>query len=265
MSAFKDWGITHLSASSINMARTNPALWIVEKLHGVRGTGSPAMFAGAAVERGIEKWLVDESISKKDAIEIARKEYIQRVRFHGFDPALSAAKEDEMCGRRAEGRLSGFPGMVSVGCEALKDFREESPPVCQRKISLDIEGIPVPIIGFLDFCFESRGVDIDLKTTARLPSSMSFAHQVQAAIYQRARNQEQRFLYLTKNDTVSYSLENDQYRRAWDSIMATARWMEAILSGGHDLERVSRRVLPNYDLFQWDQATRRKGLEIWGY
>jgi hypothetical protein len=55
------------------------------------------------------------------------------------------------------------------------------------------------VIGFLDLVFPQHGVVIDLKTTGRMPSTMSAEHQLQRAIYQKAKggNQSVKFLYVT--------------------------------------------------------------------
>jgi hypothetical protein len=58
------------------------------------------------------------------------------------------------------------------------------------------------VIGYLDFVFPDHGVVIDLKTTGRIPSKMSPEHQLQRAIYQKARgNQVVKFLYVSSKKT----------------------------------------------------------------
>jgi aspartate oxidase len=50
--------------------------------------------------------------------------------------------------------------------------------------------------------FPEHGLVVDLKTTGRMPSTMSAEHQLQRAIYQKARgNQIVKFLYVTPKKT----------------------------------------------------------------
>ena len=74
----------------------------------------------------------------------------------------------------------------------------------QQKISITAktDDYEIPVIGFLDLVFPEHGLVIDLKTTGRMPSTMSAEHQLQRAIYQKARgNQAVKFLYVSPKKT----------------------------------------------------------------
>jgi len=54
------------------------------------------------------------------------------------------------------------------------------------------------VIGFLDLLYPEHGLVVDLKTTQRVPSVMSLEHQVQRAIYAKAKgNYAVKFLYVS--------------------------------------------------------------------
>jgi hypothetical protein len=74
----------------------------------------------------------------------------------------------------------------------------------QEKISITArgEGWQIPVIGFLDLVYPQHGLVIDLKTTGRIPSKMSAEHQLQRAIYQKAKgNMAVKFLYVSDKKT----------------------------------------------------------------
>jgi hypothetical protein len=98
--------------------------------------------------------------------------------------------------------------MTQLAIEDLMEFgkpefpEDEEHP--QEKISITAkgEGWSIPVIGYLDLVFPQHGVVIDLKTTGRIPSKMSAEHQLQRAIYQKAKgNMAVKFLYVSDKKT----------------------------------------------------------------
>ena len=53
MNGFEKFGIGHLSASSINLAKNAPDVWMAQKLAKKRFPGSPAMTRGIAIEDAV--------------------------------------------------------------------------------------------------------------------------------------------------------------------------------------------------------------------
>jgi hypothetical protein len=75
----------------------------------------------------------------------------------------------------------------------------------QEKISITAKGNDwaIPVIGFLDLVYPDHGLVIDLKTTGRIPSSMSAEHQLQRAIYAKAKgNMAVKFLYVSEKKAL---------------------------------------------------------------
>jgi hypothetical protein len=98
--------------------------------------------------------------------------------------------------------------MTQLAIEELMEFgkpefpEDEEHP--QEKISITAkgEGWSIPVIGYLDLVFPQHGVVIDLKTTGRIPSTMSAEHQLQRAIYAKGKgNMSVRFLYVSEKKT----------------------------------------------------------------
>ena len=96
--------------------------------------------------------------------------------------------------RRSAGSIGGY--VVS----ALSELRQYGIPTgYQERVEIRLEDVPVPLIGYPDWTFDDHGLLVDLKTTERLPSSISDAHGRQGAVYARARgNYGMRFAYASR-------------------------------------------------------------------
>ena len=187
MSGFTKHNIDHLSASSINLWANAPDVWVMSYLFGLRTPMGPAPWRGIVVEEAVVETLMGGS--EKDAIQKALDKFDKR--FLVGDEATT--KERAM-----------IEPMVQLSVEQLMEFGkpefadEENK---QEKISITAKGNgwEIPVIGFLDLVYPHHGVVVDLKTTGRMPSTMSAEHQLQRAIYQKAKggNQSVKFLYVT--------------------------------------------------------------------
>jgi hypothetical protein len=187
MSGFTKHNIDHLSASSINLWANAPDVWVMSYLFGLRTPMGPAPWRGICVEDAVVETLMGGS--EKDAIQKALDKFDKR--FLIGDEATT--KERDM-----------VQPMVQLAVEQLMEFGKPEFADAenkQEKISITAKGNgwEIPVIGFLDLVFPQHGVVIDLKTTGRMPSTMSAEHQLQRAIYQKAKggNQSVKFLYVT--------------------------------------------------------------------
>ena len=186
MNGFTKHNIDHLSASSINLWANAPDVWVMSYLFGLRTPMVPAPWRGICVEDAVVETLMGGS--EKDAIQKALDKFDKR--FLVGDEATT--KERAM-----------IEPMVQLSVEQLMEFGkpefadEENK---QEKISITAKGNgwEIPVIGFLDLVYPQHGVVVDLKTTGRMPSTMSAEHQLQRAIYQKAKgNMGVKFLYVT--------------------------------------------------------------------
>jgi hypothetical protein len=186
MNGFEKHGIDHLSPSSINLWANAPDVWLMSYLYGIRTPMGPAPWRGIVVEEAVVETMMGGS--EKDAIQKALDKFDKR--FLIGDEATT--KERAM-----------IEPMVQLSVEQLMEFGKPEFPEegGQNKISITAkgDGWTVPVIGFLDLVYPQHGVVIDLKTTGRMPSTMSAEHQLQRAIYQKAKggNQSVKFLYVT--------------------------------------------------------------------
>ncbi|WP_179287772.1 hypothetical protein, partial [Enterococcus faecalis] len=120
----------------------------------------------------------------------------------------------------------------------------------QHKIQIELPGIPIPIIGFLDFVWPQHGIIFDLKTTARIPSEMSDAHCLQGGIYAAAKsNHEVRFGYVSAKKIAVYVLPDPA--AAIQRATRTAKAIERFLSLSDDSDALTRCFEPDMSSFYW--------------
>jgi len=186
---FKKHGIKHLSASSINLWTNAPDVWVASYLFGKRGPMSAAAMRGICTEDAVVAYLTGK-LHKAGALDQA----IQK-----FDKTFPLGDE-----KTTKERAMIEPCM-ELALQELEPYGEpEFPEEGQEKISITAktDDYEIPVIGFLDLVFPQHGLVIDLKTTGRMPSTMSAEHQLQRAIYQKARgNQAVKFLYVSPKKT----------------------------------------------------------------
>ena len=253
MNAFERHGITHLSASSVNLFIAQPALWCASYLMKRRTPVGPAAHRGTAIEAGVEAGLFDPEMPVEECQLIGREKYHKLV-FLNSDP-------------RVEKERAVVEPSIAVALEELRQYGLPEKPDAgerQRKLVLDIEGVGVPVWGYLDFYWPEHGIIADLKTTARIPSQISDAHARQGSLYLlHGSNLQMRFAYVSAKKIAVYTLENAADHMA--SFVRTAKAIENLLSLSDDSEALTRCFEPDLSSFYWSDAPARQiALEIWG-
>lgn len=195
MNGWEMHGLTHSSASAINMWADAPHMWVASYLFNRKGIFSPAAKVGVLCEDAVRA-VIAQGIPRDDAVKAAMNEYAKFT-------ALGCSDADV---KRGE----GLPGMIDGAIEALKPYGKPTfetdlfGKLQQRKVEILCkgDGFELPVIGYTDFIFEEAGVCIDLKTSMRLASELSDSHRRQASIYQHALgNIRVSFLYVTPKKT----------------------------------------------------------------
>jgi len=246
MNGFEKHGIKHSSASAINCYAAAPCFWVAKYLHGYKGTFGAAPFSGILVESAVVN-VIARGWSAADAIEDANKSFNKKF-------SIGATEKDYK-------RRDAMAGMIEQSLEALKPYGEpDLPKEGQVKIELQCngDGWELPVIGYLDLPFDKHGVDIDLKSTMRIPSFMSLAHKRQRAIYKAARgNRAQKFLYVSPKKSAL--LEADDDAEILAGIKELLNRQERFLSLG-DADMLRSVVPVNEDSFYWtgEEDERKK-------
>jgi RecB family exonuclease len=252
MSAFERHGIDHLSASHINLFIAQPAMWAASYLLKKRTPVGPAAHRGTAIECGVEAALFDPEMPITAAQDLALAKFQTLTRLSA-DPRIEKERDN-------------IAPSVAVALTELRQYGVPEKPEDgrQHKISIDLPGVPVPIIGYLDLLFPQHGILVDLKTTSRIPSEMSEAHARQGAIYHAAKgNHQVRFAYVSAKKIAVYALENAEAHLA--SVVRAAKAIENLLTLSDDGELLTRCFAPDLSSFYWGDASARSlAAQIWG-
>lgn len=246
-------GITHLSASSVNLFIAQPALWCCSYLLKKRPAVGPAAHRGTSIEHGVEAGLFDPEMPVEECQKMALAKFHSLTRLSA-DPRIEKERET-------------IAPSVAVALEELRQYGVPDKPEGgerQHKLVLNLEGIPVPVWGFLDFEWPNHGIIVDLKSTSRIPSEISDPHARQGAIYTRAgSNVQTRMAYVSPKRIAVYVVE-DVARHLSDFINA-AQAIERLLSLSDDGEKLTRCFAPDLSSFYWgDASARALAHEIWG-
>jgi hypothetical protein len=257
-SGFEKHGVAHLSASSLNLWATEPAVWLMERLLGHRSPPSALMARGRAVEDGVHAGLMDAALPAEACVKRALATYDREMTLN----------PDE----RRDSERTLIPGYVEHGLGELRQYGV--PSAYQDRCELRLDDVPVPLIGFIDWRFDEHGLIVDLKTSERLPSAISLSHACQGAIYARAHgNYGMRFAYVKptagKKDgraVVVYELERTEIDRQLAALREIALRLERFLALSTDARQLCGLIVPDYERFHWtNPVTRARGAEVFGF
>ena len=235
------------SPSSCNLFCAAPAMWVLEKIHGLRQpVGAPA-HRGTAVEDGVTHGLMNLAASIEDCVAVALKKY----------DAITALSTD----RRREEFRGTIADMVKTALEELRPYG--TPSHCQGFVEWKPEGLKYPIVGYFDYKWEQHGVLNDLKTTEKLPSSIKIPHARQVALYLPSDNFDGRLTYVTPKKKATYRLENMREHR--NALHQIALRIEKFLSLSNDPEFFTSITAPDYESFYWGGPARQIGFDRWKF
>jgi len=249
MTPFEKYGIAHLSPSSCNTFTAAPAAFILQKCMKKNSPVGPAAHRGTSAESGVVFGLINPDASVDECIAVAKDEYntLTALIFDG-----SVDKERNSLG-----------DFVRMGLAELRPYG--IPSSTQGHVSVEVQGLSVPLIGYYDFEWEHKGILIDLKTSHQLPSKIKQPHARQVSLYKAARgdNLSARISYVTPKKTATYELEN--YRDHLKALETVALTIQRFLSLSDDPLELCSFVVPDVDSFYFnDPITRQAVFETWG-
>ena len=222
----------HHSPSSLNQFAASPALFVLERILGLKQVvGSPA-HRGVGVEAGVSYGLMNPDASEKDCIKAAYTAY----------DTVSALSPDE----RKERYRDNIPEMLTMALDELRPYGR--PTSVQGHIDHLFPELQLPIVGYYDFIWEDKGIVVDLKTTERMPSEIKIPHARQVSLY-CSDNQEGRLTYTTPKKCVTYKLENN--REHLKALIQLGQKVENFLSLSDDPGFFTSIVAPDLESFYW--------------
>ena len=250
---FEVHGIKHLSASAINQFITNPASWIL-KVSGHRGISNPAMWRGTAVDDAIS-WSFDYEGSDiaapiNKALNIFDEQWIQHKKSNDYDYEKVKLERGNI-----ERYLKvAMPFYSKLG----------KPQECQKRIEVEFEDIPVPIIGYIDLQYE--GITRDIKTTGRLMSKTPSTICRQLSLYAYAEDSipYADFIHVTKAKAEVVSIEITDIEKRVDELKKAAFAMMNVLSYSDDINQVASLFYPDFDDWRWsNQVDQDAAKKLW--
>lgn len=232
---FAKFGITHLSPSSLNLYCANPALWVGKYLLSWKDESGPAAMRGQAIEAGLDVYLFERK--EVEAVARAQTKFLE----------LTAGQADESHEQERENVVA----MLKQAILALKDF--PVPVARQIRVSHQIDGVEVPIIGYIDYAFGD--FDLDLKTTKACPSAIKPDHGRQFALYGKARNKPQRVLYCTGKRSAMFSVSDNEAAIHLADLERHARAVRHLLSRATSAQDAARFFPVERADFRWTENT----------
>lgn len=237
MNGFERHGILHSSPSALNMWAAAPDAYIAKYLFGHKFEMGVAALVGNLVEEGLLQALLGTPLD--EAIKGAESSFNRATAL-----VTNAADRD---------RVADIAPMLTQTYAVLKQYGKPELPVIDRQHKVELtckgDGWTLPVIGYLDFKFPEHGLIIDLKTTRRMPSTMSIEHKRQQAIYQRANgNLAVKFLYVTPKKCEMLSC--DDINPVLDEIKILLNRQERFLSLG-DKDQLKAIVPLSLDSYYW--------------
>lgn len=246
--AFERHGVMHLSASTINGWITQPALTLL-KIAGISDSeAGPAAWRGQGVDRAAAKAALDPNVKEADLFALADKV---------FDDNLSSAINDHSVDR-IEKERKALRSYVSNAAGFYRGLGE-TPQAEQGKVTIKIDGIAVPWIGYYDLLYTDKVRDT--KTVGRMTTTVSAGHCRQAAIYAHATKREPWIDYVGTKEVRAFRVENVD---AWlGQLYHAAKSLERVLSFSEDIFECCRCVYPDTDHWMWSETTRQAAKDIW--
>ena len=242
---FDQFDIEHLSASSINLFIQDIPLFIVRYLAKHKSPTNPAMLRGT---------VIDHAIGEKHSVKTAQKEFMSLMNYHKKEGVTF----DEV---KAETEYKNIEKYLEVGLPFYKNLGE--PVSYQKKVELDFDDLPIPVIGYVDL--EYKDCIRDIKTSARKPSELLPPVQRQLAIYATALEKDRAYadyLYVTKTKAEVITLEVDDIDMRLNEVYRVASAMMNLLQN-NDINSLVDQFYPDFSNWMWSDSDIAVAKELW--
>ena len=239
---FKAHGINYLSPSSINTYINDTSLWVARYLFGVKSPSGPSAVRGIAQEfvlaNKYEKGVFDFNLLDVKFMSLCTES--------GIDLGdIKTAKEKKL--------LKDFGNVIDA------NFNYKNLEEYQEKVEVQFDDMPVPVIGYIDFRF--KGKIVDLKTSTRMPSKPTEAQKRQMALYSMAYPDNSVDLFFaTPKEHKKFTLKNLSMHKK--QLKKVALSIQKFLSISDDKHELASLVYPNLDSWFWF-GMKEEANKIW--
>lgn len=242
----------HHSASSLSKFLEQRSSWFLQKYRGVEFPGNEHMARGTAVEAGINYWLTHEDEDEPDRTQNGIKEahgvFVKETIGMTIMPEFRNSIND--CIKKGITSVDGYPGKI----QAL-----------QQKIEVKLDGVHLPIIGYIDW--EWPSIVVDNKVTGKTPSALKQSHILQGSLYRAAKNKPVQFHYLVplakEVKVKEIDLSDAEFDYGIKLATACAKSIERILNTELDGNLMEAFMFPN-PLDIWSKSEADIVLKAWG-
>ena len=239
---FKAHGINYLSPSSINTYINDTSLWVARYLFKIKSS------SGASAVRGIATEFVLADKYEKGVFDynLLDVKFMSLCAESGIDLGdIKTAKEKKL--------LKDFGTIID------ENFDYKDLEAYQEKVEVQIEDMPVPIMGYIDFRF--KGKIVDLKTSTRMPTKPTEAQKRQMALYSMAYPDSSVDLFFaTPKEHKRFTLKNlTLYKK---QLRKVALSIQKFLSISDDKHELASLMYPNQDSWLWS-GMKEEANKIW--
>ena len=239
---FKAHDINYLSPSSINTYINDQSLWVARYLFKIKSS------TGASAVRGIATEFVLADKYEKGVFDynLLDVKFMSLCAESGIDLGdIKTAKEKNL--------LKGFGSVID------ENFDYENLEAYQEKVEVPIDDMPVPIMGYIDFRFKDKIVD--LKTSTRMPTRPTEAQKRQMALYSMAYpNSSVDLFFATPKEHKKFTLKNlTLYKK---QLRKVALSIQKFLSISDDKHELASLMYPNLDSWLWS-GMKEEANKIW--
>ena len=239
---FKAHGINYLSPSSINTYINDTSLWVARYLFKIKSS------SGASAVRGIATEFVLADKYEKGVFDynLLDVKFMSLCAESGIDLGdMKTAKEKKL--------LKDFGTIID------ENFDYKDLEAYQEKVEVQIEDMPVPIIGYIGFRF--KGKIVDLKTSTRMPTRPTEAQKRQMALYSMAYPDSSVDLFFaTPKEHKRFTLKNlTLYKK---QLRKVALSIQKFLSISDDKHELASLMYPNLDSWLWS-GMKEEANKIW--
>lgn len=250
---FATHNVEYLSPSSINLFRKDPAKWIVHVGGYKDAAYSPAMSYGIVVEKGITDAVLDHNMTIDAAYNSAMGEY---ARLHTQINERKVEYDFDKCGLKQDLLYDTLETIIPK-------YREFGVPIdTQKRVEVQLDELPIPIIGYVDLLYED--CVRDLKTTGIAPKVRS-DYGRQLAFYAMATGKQPLVDFVhstkTKKDLITFEIPVEEY---FDELKRIAMKMMRLLSLSSDICEVAHLSCLEPDLTNEDFNKSWGAMEIYG-
>ena len=247
-SVFKKHDVNHLSASTINLWISQPALCLL-KIAGLSDhEAGPAAWRGSATDIAITEAAFQPHTPDDKLIGEALNAFDTKV-----EETTNEVPEDKI--KKERDTLHKY---VSVGAKFYRNIKER-PIESQGRVVANIGEIDVPFFGFFDLLYDDKVRDI--KTVGRKVSELTQAASRQASIYGHATKREPWIDYVTQKEVLSFKVTNPQYHLRQLEIAALG--LQKVLSHSNDIIECCQLVYPDLDHWMWTETMKRIAKDVW--